>query len=118
MFFFYLMKLVNYLLVLIYLQQPYYEKYKVNFSFPTHFYSKSVPGAPCCIDPDNDNHEAYLGEFKSMLMAKMRNSIDKDLVNDPDVIKGRKKTVQVMASNIFILFFNCKDFHLFVPLTM
>lgn len=30
-----------------------------------------------------------------MVLAKMRNFIDKDLVNDPDVIKGRKKTVQV-----------------------
>lgn len=30
-----------------------------------------------------------------MVLAKMRISIDKDLVNDPDVIKGRKKTVQV-----------------------
>lgn len=60
-------------------------------------YNKSVPGTPCTIDPDNDDHEAYLAEFKSMVMAKMKNSIDKDLVNDPDVIKGRKKTVQVIA---------------------
>lgn len=29
-------------------------------------------------------------------MAKMQKAIDKDLVNDPDVIKGRKKTVQVI----------------------
>lgn len=55
----------------------------------------SVPGEPCNIDPDNDKHEIYLSEFKSMVLAKMRISIDKDLVNDPDVIKGRKKTVQV-----------------------
>lgn len=63
-------------------------------------FNKSVPGEPCSIDPDNDDHEAYLSEFKSMVMAKMRNSIDKDLVNDPDIIKGRKKTVQVNSLSL------------------
>lgn len=37
-------------------------------------------------------------------MAKMRNCIDKGLVNDPDVIKGRKKTVQVMALFNYYIF--------------
>ncbi|KAJ6644572.1 Protein qui-1 [Pseudolycoriella hygida] len=60
---------------------------------PENHATLTVPGESR-IDPDNEDHEAYLAEFKSMVMAKMRNSIDKDLVNDPDVIKGRKKTVQ------------------------
>lgn len=64
--------------------------------------TNSVPGEPRCIDPDNEDHEAYLAEFKSMVMAKMRISIDKDLVNDPDVIKGRKKTVQVTIISFFL----------------
>lgn len=55
----------------------------------------SVHGPPCDIDPDSEHHEDYLSEFKSMLVTKMRNFIDKDLANDPDCIKGRKKTVQV-----------------------
>lgn len=38
-----------------------------------------------------------------MLITKMRNSIDRDLTNDPDCIKGRKKTVQV-SFNTFSLF--------------
>ncbi|XP_037046627.1 uncharacterized protein LOC119081650 [Bradysia coprophila] len=61
---------------------------------PENHATLTVPGEPCTIDSDNDQHETYLGEFKSMVLAKMRNSVDKDLVNDPDVIKGRKKTVQ------------------------
>lgn len=56
-----------------------------------------MQGKPCDIDPDCENHEDYLGEFKSMLMTKLRNSIDRDLANDPDCIKGRRKTVQVIG---------------------
>lgn len=55
----------------------------------------SVQGPPCDIDPDCEYHEDYLSEFKSMLVTKMRAFIDKDLANDPDIQKGRKKTVQV-----------------------
>lgn len=39
-----------------------------------------------------------------MVMAKTRISIDKDLVNDPDIIKGRKKTVQVIAFSLKCIF--------------
>lgn len=59
------------------------------------FHCYSVQGEACDIDPECENHDDYLGEFKSMVVMKMRNSIDRDLVNDPDCIKGRKKTVQV-----------------------
>lgn len=55
----------------------------------------SVQGARSDIDPESDDHDDYLGEFKSMVVNKMRNSIDRSLINDPDCIKGRKKTVQV-----------------------
>lgn len=62
--------------------------------------TNSVQGPPCDIDPDCEYHEDYLSEFKSMLVTKMRTFIDKDLANDPDCIKGRKKTVQVRNINI------------------
>lgn len=55
----------------------------------------SVQGESCDIDPDCENHEDYLSEFKSILISKLRDAIDADLKNDPDCIKGRKKTVQV-----------------------
>lgn len=61
-------------------------------------WARSVQGEPCDINPDCENHEEYLCEFKSMLMTKLRNFIDNDLANDPDCIKGRKKTVQVSAA--------------------
>lgn len=54
----------------------------------------SVHGRRGDIDPDEDDHDDYLGELKSMLISKLRNIIDRSLVNDPDCIKGRKKTVQ------------------------
>lgn len=59
------------------------------------YYINSVQGVRRDIDPESDDHDDYLGEFKSMVVTKMRNSIDRSLVNDPDCIKGRKKTVQV-----------------------
>lgn len=51
-------------------------------------------GRRCPVDPDADDHDDYLGELKSMIISKMRNAIDRSLINDPDCIKGRKKTVQ------------------------
>lgn len=47
------------------------------------------------INPDNIEHETYLSRFKNKITEKIRNLIDKNIANDPDVIKGRKKTVQV-----------------------
>lgn len=35
-----------------------------------------------------------------MLVTRMRTFIDTNLANDPDCIKGRKKTVQVKISRI------------------
>lgn len=55
----------------------------------------SVNGEPSDIDPECVSHDEYLAEFKSMLITQLRYAIDADLVNDPDCIKGRKKTVQV-----------------------
>lgn len=63
--------------------------------FAVFWLTDSVQGARCDIDPESDVHDDYLGEFKSMVVNKMRNSIDLSLINDPDCIKGRKKTVQV-----------------------
>lgn len=57
-----------------------------------------MQGLPADIDPDCDVHEDYLSEFKSMMVMKLRESIDRDLINDSDCIKGRKKTVQVRVA--------------------
>ncbi|XP_055839533.1 protein qui-1 isoform X2 [Episyrphus balteatus] len=46
------------------------------------------------IDADLDEHESYLSKFKNKIFDKMRNLIEEHISNDPDVIKGRKKTVQ------------------------
>lgn len=66
-------------------------------SFNVFNISFSVPGN-CCdsgIDPDNEEHETYLSKFKNKVFDKLRNLIEEHIANDPDVIKGRKKTVQV-----------------------
>lgn len=61
-----------------------------------------MKGEPVDIDPECVSHDEYLSEFKSMLITKLRNAIDVDLSNDPDCIKGRKKTVQVSFCLIFL----------------
>lgn len=53
------------------------------------------------IDVDLEDHENYLMKFKNKIFDKIRNQIQEHISNDPDVIKGRKKTVQVS------LFFIC-----------
>ncbi|XP_017838402.1 NACHT domain- and WD repeat-containing protein 1 isoform X2 [Drosophila busckii] len=55
-----------------------------------------VPGnaSSDAIDPDNEDHEAYLSKFKNKVTDKLRLLIEAHITNDPDVIKGRKKTVQ------------------------
>ncbi|EDW02743.1 uncharacterized protein LOC6560627 isoform X2 [Drosophila grimshawi] len=55
-----------------------------------------VPGSASSesIDPDNEDHEAYLSKFKNKVTDKLRLLIEAHITNDPDVIKGRKKTVQ------------------------
>ncbi|XP_034104152.1 protein qui-1 isoform X1 [Drosophila albomicans] len=55
-----------------------------------------VPGSASseAIDPDNEDHEAYLSKFKNKVTDKLRLLIEAHITNDPDVIKGRKKTVQ------------------------
>lgn len=47
------------------------------------------------LDVDNETHEDYLAKFKTTLMNHLHTTIDKNLQNDPDCVKGRKKTVQV-----------------------
>lgn len=47
------------------------------------------------INPNNMEHETYLSRFKNKITDKIRNLIDTNIANDPDIIKGRKKTVQV-----------------------
>lgn len=56
-----------------------------------------MPGSATseAIDPDNEDHEAYLSKFKNKVTDKLRLLIEAHITNDPDVIKGRKKTVQV-----------------------
>lgn len=61
-----------------------------------------MKGEPVDIDPECVSHDEYLSEFKSMLITKLRNAIDVDLSNDPDCIKGRKKTVQVSFCFVFL----------------
>ncbi|XP_036331205.1 NACHT domain- and WD repeat-containing protein 1 isoform X1 [Rhagoletis pomonella] len=46
------------------------------------------------IDPDNEDHETYLSKFKNKVFDKLRFLIEEHITNDPDVIKGRRKTVQ------------------------
>ncbi|XP_020814996.1 uncharacterized protein LOC110189304 isoform X1 [Drosophila serrata] len=55
-----------------------------------------VPGCAAseAIDPDNEDHESYLSKFKNKVTDKLRLLIEAHITNDPDVIKGRKKTVQ------------------------
>ncbi|EDW85717.1 uncharacterized protein Dwil_GK23222 [Drosophila willistoni] len=53
----------------------------------------SVSGSEA-IDPDNEDHESYLSKFKNKVTDKLRLLIEAHITNDPDVIKGRKKTVQ------------------------
>ncbi|XP_032571228.1 NACHT domain- and WD repeat-containing protein 1 isoform X1 [Drosophila sechellia] len=55
-----------------------------------------VPGSVAseAIDPDNEDHESYLSKFKNKVTDKLRLLIEAHITNDPDVIKGRKKTVQ------------------------
>lgn len=48
------------------------------------------------IDGNLENHEKYLGLFKKTIREKLFNAIERSLANDPDVGKGRKKTVQVI----------------------
>lgn len=75
-------------------QQP-TMKYATN-PYKWNLFSKSrVKGEPVDIDPECVSHDEYLSEFKSMLITKLRNAIDTDISNDPDCIKGRRKTVQV-----------------------
>lgn len=50
------------------------------------------------IDPEDEKVEEYLAKFKSTLMERLQMAIDSDLQNDPDCVKGRKKTVQVRPS--------------------
>lgn len=64
----------------------------------------SLNGEPVDIDPECVSHDEYLTEFKSMLITKLRNAIDADLSNDPDCIKGRKKTVQVSDFKCILLY--------------
>ncbi|XP_037948244.1 NACHT and WD repeat domain-containing protein 2-like isoform X2 [Teleopsis dalmanni] len=46
------------------------------------------------IDTENEDHESYLSKFKNKVSDKLRILIEEHIANDPDVIKGRKKTVQ------------------------
>uniref|UniRef100_A0A1L8DGI8 Putative wd40-repeat-containing subunit of the 18s rrna processing complex n=1 Tax=Nyssomyia neivai TaxID=330878 RepID=A0A1L8DGI8_9DIPT len=54
----------------------------------------TVEGEAAEIDPDKESHEDYLAVFKTTIIEKLRVTIDRNLINDPDCIKGRKKTVQ------------------------
>lgn len=64
---------------------------------------KRIKGEPSDIDPDCVSHDHYLTEFKSTILLKLRTAIDESITNDPDCIKGRKKTIQVSYVNIIFL---------------
>ncbi|XP_030380851.1 NACHT domain- and WD repeat-containing protein 1 [Scaptodrosophila lebanonensis] len=74
-----------------------------------------VPGSASseAIDPDNEDHETYLSKFKNKVTDKLRLLIEAHITNDPDVIKGRKKTVQEIfhehATHLRILREHCNS---------
>ncbi|XP_059616881.1 protein qui-1 isoform X2 [Phlebotomus argentipes] len=61
---------------------------------PDNMQNLTVEGEAAEIDPDTESHEDYLAVFKTTIVEKLRATIDRSLINDPDCIKGRKKTVQ------------------------
>ncbi|XP_046810063.1 protein qui-1 [Lucilia cuprina] len=72
-------------------------KDQLTMNLSTDNYTTLVVPGNCCdsgIDPDNEQHETYLSKFKNKVFDKLRNLIEEHIANDPDVIKGRKKTVQ------------------------
>lgn len=46
------------------------------------------------LDPDCEEHEAYLTKFREMMTAKLKSLISRSLEDEPEV-KARNKTVQV-----------------------
>ncbi|XP_037824296.1 uncharacterized protein LOC119612552 [Lucilia sericata] len=72
-------------------------KDQLTMNLSTDNYTTLVVPGNCCdsgIDPDDEQHETYLSKFKNKVFDKLRNLIEEHIANDPDVIKGRKKTVQ------------------------
>ncbi|XP_055702272.1 protein qui-1 [Phlebotomus papatasi] len=61
---------------------------------PDNMQNLTIEGETAEIDPDTESHEDYLAVFKTTIIEKLRTTIDRSLINDPDCIKGRKKTVQ------------------------
>ncbi|XP_061393176.1 uncharacterized protein LOC133328649, partial [Musca vetustissima] len=72
-------------------------KDQLTMNLSTDNYTTLVVPGNCCdtgIDPDIEEHETYLSKFKNKVFDKLRHLIEEHIANDPDVIKGRKKTVQ------------------------
>ncbi|KAL9915704.1 protein qui-1 isoform 2-T16 [Glossina fuscipes fuscipes] len=72
-------------------------KDQLTMNLSTDNYTTLVVSGNCeetIIDPDKEEHESYLSKFKNKITDKLRNLIEEHIANDPDVIKGRKKTVQ------------------------
>lgn len=55
------------------------------------------------LDVDEESHEDYLAKFKTALTNRLQEAIEKNLQNDPDCLKGRKKTVQVQHQKRYSL---------------
>lgn len=49
------------------------------------------------MDSEDERVEEYLAKFKAVLTERLATAIDNHLQNDPDCVKGRKKTVQVSS---------------------
>ncbi|XP_069684220.1 protein qui-1 [Periplaneta americana] len=53
----------------------------------------AVPWKPGGLDPDSEEHEAYLSKFREIVSAKLQTLINRSLEEEPE-IKARNKTVQ------------------------
>lgn len=56
-----------------------------------------MPWKPGGIDPEEDDHEAYLNKFKNAVLNKLQHLIKKSLEEDPE-LKSRKKIVEVRSA--------------------
>ncbi|KAJ9583451.1 hypothetical protein L9F63_022204, partial [Diploptera punctata] len=53
----------------------------------------AVPWKPGGLDPESEEHEAYLNKFREIVSAKLQSLINRSLEEEPE-IKARNKTVQ------------------------
>ena len=64
-----------------------------------------VPWKPGGLDPESEEHEAYLSKFREIVSAKLQSLINRSLEEEPE-IKARNKTVQVSHSSAALFYKN------------